>query len=594
MAQELDLSRVDEDVDGVSGDVDGVALDSDEGTELTQETIDVVRGLAQSLLDAGLVEGLERTEDREKLASLAKEISGIAVKTHEVGEALREQDNIQRRAIDSLKPISLAKQDLPYGSRQMIHAADRAPVARAAHFGDVQRATFALCEGLDTKAALLEGRDAEVEAAEVDDQISQSIKVLRKAGKEPRKAAYTLARRNAWLSIEYQNLGLSDAVQRRNAIRMAKNICLKYEAELEKLARHHSSPRKNPRPPLKPLLKAVSDLERISGKRAERIVELFDKDERDSIKLLVPAIVEHVEEARRALSGHIPKRPLTVEENDYADQLKDAKNMGAVYRIAKSMGPGLSQIFTLHWVVEAIVDELYNSNVAREFPHKFGGERRWKFFRGDRKGHAVNATVGHWVKELVEHHISKLSQLRSAITFRNNICHQGRMWEVEQFPDAAKKYCAGIDRLCSRFGLDLGKTKVRRVNIFYSVDELRAQFDQICIGKNMDPQLFAVHVPDLNDKLAKYCWHNNPKLWGIFLLEARRDFARELLGSDKEADAFLQELSNSNDFPKVVSEKYGGSAKKVNFTCTSRFSLSQQERDDANRNLKQYKMGIRG
>jgi hypothetical protein len=462
-----------------------------------QQTIDALAEI-QTLLQS---EGLDdMVRDHQAMAELIQQLKGLVVNADEVRQAVLETTALRRRKAEIERDFALPTRELPYGALMQGAAADGTPYCAEPRPASLQADIDAFCDGIDALVAAVDAAASDAPEPRLPDrrQLRTLATRIRRAGEEPLKAIYTEPRRRVWLAHRIPGI---NALERERALRMAHNIVLRHAAALRQLRDHYRAPRDFAPPPLRELLQDMDRLSRSLDGRIEGLPALFNREHRERLQALIPGVVAYIDDRTvRALSGARSINYPTGRLAAIGQVIKDAGSFQAVIEASRTLPPGLHRLFLLHWVTEelcyCLAFEAPKGPLSDSRPR---APSRTAFSVGGFLARANKAGYG-------------TGQLLYAVSQRNEICHQGKVWQEEALPELIGSYEKGIASLCNRTDVSLEAIPVSPRPRAVSGEEMKQRLMELSEERGFDTETLLHLFQEDIDKDTKRLAATDPEV----------------------------------------------------------------------------------
>lgn len=188
-------------------------------------------------------------------------------------------------------------------------------------------------------------------------------------------------------------------------------------------------------PDTRELIKDVTELKGILNHKLEDLPEILTANERENFKNFLPALDEYYKDQINALSGGKSFVPLAKNLKEIQKEINENPNVKNLVDSCEVLGYSQQRLYILHWIAESLMKEKYN------------------------------ATLGNAINEYSRENPSqksKYQELRKAVWFRNDIAHNGLLWNPEDFEIHIKSYEDGIKFISEDLNINLERYRLKK------------------------------------------------------------------------------------------------------------------------------------
>lgn len=201
-------------------------------------------------------------------------------------------------------------------------------------------------------------------------------------------------------------------------------------------------------PDVSELIKDVSKLKGILNHKLEDLPEILTAKEKENFKNFLPALDEYYKDQVCALSGGKSFVPLTKSLIELQKEINDNPNTKILIDRCEILGYSQQRLYILHWIAESLMKEKYNTTLGKAIINYSNNNPRQR---------------------------SKYNELFKAVRFRNDIAHNGLLWNPEDFEKYIKAYENGIKLISEDLNINLEEYKLKKQNRNLTVAEKKEE-----------------------------------------------------------------------------------------------------------------------
>ncbi|OCL85492.1 hypothetical protein AAX26_01918 [Aliarcobacter thereius] len=185
------------------------------------------------------------------------------------------------------------------------------------------------------------------------------------------------------------------------------------------------------------LIKDVRELKRNLNYKLENLPEILTDEQKSEFKTFLPALDEYYKDQICAFSGGKSFIALGKSLRELQAQIEENNNVKNLIENCEVLGYSQQRLYLLHWIAESLFKEKYNTtlgNAIRNYSNEYPNKK------------------------------SKYNELKHAVWFRNDIAHNGVLWNPEDFEKNIKIYEDGINLISEDLNINLETYKLKKQN----------------------------------------------------------------------------------------------------------------------------------
>jgi hypothetical protein len=284
-------------------------------------------------------------------------------------------------------------------------------------------------------------------------------------------------------------------------------------------------------PDIKPLINDVKKLKNILNIKLEDLSSYMTPAEKKDLEKFLPALDEYYKDQINAFSGGKCYLPLAKNLKIIQEEIKKNPGVDTLIENCKSLGFTMQRLYVLHWIAESMMKKNYKTtlgNAIRMHIEKFP-EKETMYF-----------------------------QLKQAVFFRNNIAHNGIVWEPNDFERHIENYEFGINLIANDLNINLKEFQLQKMNKIMTAVEIEEEVSK-AIGLTVD------EIKKIDHKLLKkYNTSKNQRLITLVnTLKLKKISINKLIIEDLNT---VKEIYQSNlEIENIVSKKLTNKYFKLSF-----------------------------
>lgn len=203
-------------------------------------------------------------------------------------------------------------------------------------------------------------------------------------------------------------------------------------------------------PDIKPLINDVKKLKNILNVKLEDLSSYMTPAEKKDLEKFLPALDEYYKDQINAFSGGKCYLPLAKNLKIIQEEIQKNPGVDTLIENCKSLGFTMQRLYILHWIAESMMKKSYKTTLGiaiRMHIEKFP-EKETMYF-----------------------------QLRQAVFFRNNIAHNGVIWEPNDFERHIENYEFGINLIANDLNINLKEFQLQKMNKIMTSIEIE---EEVC------------------------------------------------------------------------------------------------------------------
>lgn len=203
-------------------------------------------------------------------------------------------------------------------------------------------------------------------------------------------------------------------------------------------------------PDIKPLINDVKKLKNILNVKLEDLSSYMSPAEKKDLEKFLPALDEYYKDQINAFSGGKCYLPLAKNLKIIQEEIQKNPGVDTLIENCKSLGFTMQRLYVLHWIAESMMKKSYKTTLGiaiRMHIEKFP-EKETMYF-----------------------------QLRQAVFFRNNIAHNGVIWEPNDFERHIENYEFGINLIANDLNINLKEFQLQKMNKIMTSIEIE---EEVC------------------------------------------------------------------------------------------------------------------
>lgn len=211
-------------------------------------------------------------------------------------------------------------------------------------------------------------------------------------------------------------------------------------------------------PDIKPLINDVKKLKNILNVKLEDLSSYMTPAEKKDLENFLPALDEYYKDQINAFSGGKCYLPLAKNLKIIQEEIQKNPGVDTLIENCKSLGFTMQRLYVLHWIAESMMKKSYKTtlgNAIRIHIEKFP-EKETMYF-----------------------------QLKQAVFFRNNIAHNGIVWEPNDFERHIENYEFGINLIANDLDINLKEFQLQKMNKIMTAVEIEEEVSK-SIGLSVD------------------------------------------------------------------------------------------------------------
>jgi len=193
----------------------------------------------------------------------------------------------------------------------------------------------------------------------------------------------------------------------------------------------------------------------------EELPDELSSDQSHELKQFLPAISEYYIDQSYAMSGGNSYTTLAKNLKFMQKSIDKNESASVILEQLSKLDMTMQHLYILHWIAESLLKEI---NLCFSFKCSMGGLiKTYKKYNPESR--------------------SKFEEIQSAVHFRNNIAHNGLIWNPEGIKTAIEAYREYIDIIASESKFDLSKFKLPRMDRELTPEQKEIRIDS-CISLN--------------------------------------------------------------------------------------------------------------
>ncbi|QNM88886.1 hypothetical protein [Aliarcobacter cryaerophilus] len=185
------------------------------------------------------------------------------------------------------------------------------------------------------------------------------------------------------------------------------------------------------------LIKDVKELKRNLNYKLEKLPEILTNEQKLEFKTFLPALDEYYKDQICAFSGGKSFVALGKHLRELQTQIEENKNVKNLINNCEILGYSQQRLYLLHWIAESLFKEKYNTTLGKAIANYLNDNPNQK---------------------------SKYNKLQQAVRFRNDIAHNGVLWNPDDFENNIKIYEDGINFISEDLKINLETYILKKQN----------------------------------------------------------------------------------------------------------------------------------
>ena len=418
-------------------------------------------------------------EDRhdliESLLDLGSSLESIGVEAHQLTAALDETERLRVKALLESSKVGLNEYEFPIGH---LRKDEIVPLALS------YQAKSKINDKIDAFQVALESISLSSDPETKNNSIVNAKKIFHELNAQNYDTKRYVLNKNQ--KKGYFAIVLSDERIARTEVDLMlnfmKNSAFVHRKQLkqrEEYYKAHLNGQEAEFPDIKPLLEDVKKLRSTLSVKLEEIPEILTSEEKQHLKEYLPALDEYYKDQIAAFSGGKSYLPLAKNLKIVQEEIANTPFALNIVKNAEPLGYTMQRLYLLHWVAESIMKQKYNKTLGKAL-----------------------------LAFLQENPVKKplLKDLLEAVRFRNDIAHNGIIWNPDDFERHIQNYEDGINILANELGIDLGNYRLEQVHKPFKKEELKHYVCQEIgatqsVIESVDPNLLETVPSKLHYKL---------------------------------------------------------------------------------------------
>ena len=203
-------------------------------------------------------------------------------------------------------------------------------------------------------------------------------------------------------------------------------------------------------PDIKPLINDVKKLKNILNVKLEDLSSYMTPAEKKDLEKFLPALDEYYKDQINAFSGGKCYLPLAKNLKIIQEEIQKNPGVDTLIENCKSLGFTMQRLYILHWIAESMMKKNYKTTL----------------------GKAIKLHIDKFPEKR-----SMYSQLIKAVHFRNNIAHNGVIWEPNDFERHIENYEFGINLIANDLNINLKEFQLQKINKIMTSIEIE---EEVC------------------------------------------------------------------------------------------------------------------
>ncbi|OCL90637.1 hypothetical protein [Arcobacter porcinus] len=185
------------------------------------------------------------------------------------------------------------------------------------------------------------------------------------------------------------------------------------------------------------LIKDVRELKRNLNHKLENLPEILTDEQKSEFKTFLPALDEYYKDQICAFSGGKSFVALGKNLRELQAQIEENNNVKNLMVNCEILGYSQQRLYLLHWIAESLFKKKYSTTLGK--------------------------AIKEYRKESKEKD-ERYSDFNQAVWFRNDIAHNGVLWNPEDFEKNIKIYEEGINLISEDLNINLETYKLKKQN----------------------------------------------------------------------------------------------------------------------------------
>ena len=188
-------------------------------------------------------------------------------------------------------------------------------------------------------------------------------------------------------------------------------------------------------PDISELIKDVAKLKGILNHKLEDLPAVLTPKDKEKFKNFLPALDEYYKDQICALSGGKSFVPLAKNLKEIQKEINENPNAKSLLDNCEILGYSQQRLYILHWVAENLMKKKYNTTLGKALINYSNENPNQR---------------------------SKYKELSEAVRFRNDIAHNGLLWNPEDFEKYIKSYEDGIKFISEDLKINLDEYRLKK------------------------------------------------------------------------------------------------------------------------------------
>ena len=297
-----------------------------------------------------------------------------------------------------------------------------------------------------------------------------------------------------------------------------KKVLEKYRRELSQLSK----------PDTKEIVHDTAKIKEYLENKLEKLPEYLNEEQKVTVADFLPMLREYYEDQCSAFVNGKNYLPMAKDLEEFHNSVEQM-NVAEFLENSDRLGFTMQHLYLLHWIGEELMQKFQNQHLTL--------------------GKSIIKRKEFHIKKKVRELSKSYEQFLRGVFFRNEVAHNGIIWEPYAFENAIEKYKKGILLLGEDFSRELSKEKMPR-----------RQMMKLSKKDEFSKKYFNIHYNQVQEALESYNTH----------FEYVADFAQYpemktavntlfyLFKKYENGDSFTDEAKNIKNIKEIIAKEEHG------------------------------------
>ncbi|WP_141047436.1 hypothetical protein [Aliarcobacter cryaerophilus] len=468
----------------------------------------------------------DNSELIESMIELSSSLENIGIEAHELTKSLNETEKIRLKLLQEQSKFGLNEEQFPIGKNKKT---DIAPIA------------FVYMPNLKVNLIALEFSQILEDINYSDSNSSRDLikkaqdlhKILEENKIDPKVLVLNQNQKKSYFKIIYNDDRIS-RTEFEYILNFMKSSAFANSSIIKKRNEYYKAlenKQESEFPDIKPLINDVQKLKNILNVKLEDLSSYMTPSEKKDFEKFLPALDEYYKDQIYAFSGGKCYLPLAKNLRIIQEEIKKNSCINTLIENCQSLGFTMQRLYILHWIAESMMKKNYKTTL----------------------GKAIKLHIDKFPEKR-----SMYSQLIKAVHFRNNIAHNGVIWEPNDFEIHIENYEFGITLIADDLDINLKDFQLQKMNRNMNAKEIEEEVSKL-MGlsineiKKIDPELLKkLDTPNHTKLLKIVTYSKTMKISLPKLINEDLDTIQQIYRSNRE----IKKILNNHYFTSNFSKKY--------------------------------------